>query len=148
MGKSTCATVLRTALAGVAVAAPLALMTPATASAAVHNWDAVAQCESSGNWAANTGNGFFGGLQFTMSTWQAYGGTGNPAAASRGTQIAVAERVLAGQGIGAWPVCGKYLGDPTGLSSDLGSLGDLDLASLINSLDLPSLINALGLGSS
>ncbi|WP_051092894.1 transglycosylase family protein [Jongsikchunia kroppenstedtii] len=129
-GRPARTTVLRTALAGVAIAAPLALATPATASAAVHNWDAVAQCESSGNWAANTGNGFFGGLQFTLSTWQAYGGVGNPADASRAQQIAVAERVLAGQGVGAWPVCGKYLGDP--------GLGSLDLGSLLGGLDFGS----------
>lgn len=124
------ATGLRSALAGVAIAAPLALAIPATATAAVHNWDAVAQCESSGNWAANTGNGFYGGLQFTLSTWQAYGGVGNPANASRAQQIAVAERVLAGQGIGAWPVCGKYLGD--------SGLGSLDLGSLLSGLDFGS----------
>ncbi|WP_143265130.1 LysM peptidoglycan-binding domain-containing protein, partial [Amycolatopsis lexingtonensis] len=52
-------------------------------------------------------NGYYGGLQFTQSTWKAYGGTGNPQNASREQQIAVAERVLQGQGIGAWPVCGK-----------------------------------------
>lgn len=71
------------------------------------NWDAVAQCESGGNWAINTGNGFYGGLQFAMSTWRANGGVGNPVNATREQQIAVAERVLRSQGIGAWPVCGK-----------------------------------------
>jgi resuscitation-promoting factor RpfA len=75
------------------------------------NWDAVAQCESGGNWAINTGNGYFGGLQFKLSTWQAHGGVGNPASASREQQIAIAERVLVSQGIGAWPVCGKHAGD-------------------------------------
>jgi len=73
------------------------------------NWDAVAQCESGGNWAINTGNGFFGGLQFTLPTWRANGGLGNPAHASRAQQITVAERVLRSQGIGAWPVCGKRI---------------------------------------
>ncbi len=77
------------------------------------NWDAVAQCESGGNWAINTGNGFFGGLQFTLSTWHANGGVGNPANATREQQIAVAERVLTSQGIGAWPVCGKRAGAGT-----------------------------------
>lgn len=74
------------------------------------NWDAVAQCESSGNWAADTGNGFYGGLQFTESTWLAYGGgqyAQNPADASQAAQETVANAVLAGQGIGAWPVCGQ-----------------------------------------
>jgi hypothetical protein len=75
------------------------------------NWDAVAKCESGGNWAISTGNGFYGGLQFTMSTWHAYGGSGSPVNASREAQIAVAERVLVGQGIGAWPVCGRHAHD-------------------------------------
>jgi resuscitation-promoting factor RpfA len=73
------------------------------------NWDAVAQCESGGNWSINTGNGFYGGLQFTQGTWAAYGGRQYAARAdqaSRAQQIAVAEKVLNGQGIGAWPVCG------------------------------------------
>lgn len=73
------------------------------------NWDAVAECESSGDWSIDTGNGFYGGLQFTESTWLSYGG-GQYAAyaneASKGEQETVANRVLAGQGIGAWPVCG------------------------------------------
>jgi LysM repeat protein len=74
------------------------------------NWVAVAACESGDNWRANTGNGFYGGLQFSESTWLAYGGgkyarTAN--LASESEQIAVADRVLAGQGIGAWPVCGR-----------------------------------------
>jgi hypothetical protein len=70
------------------------------------NWDAMAQCESGGNWAANTGNGFYGGLQFTPSTWTSNGGVGSPSAASRSEQIRVARNVLQTQGIGAWPVCG------------------------------------------
>ncbi|MGH3971758.1 MAG: transglycosylase family protein [Pseudonocardiaceae bacterium] len=77
------------------------------------NWDAIAQCESGGNWAIDTGNGYSGGLQFKPSTWRANGGVGNPANATREQQIAVAERVLASQGIGAWPVCGKYAGSNT-----------------------------------
>nr|WP_067820761.1 transglycosylase family protein [Nocardia inohanensis] len=97
-----------TAAVGALVSVPFALST-ATASAASGDWDAVAQCESSGNWGANTGNGFYGGLQFTQSTWNAYGGAGNAANASREEQIRVAENVLAGQGRGAWPVCGAYL---------------------------------------
>lgn len=83
-----------------------------TASAAPDvNWDAVAACESGGNWATNTGNGFYGGLQYTLSTWHANGGAGNPATATREQQIAVAQRVLATQGIGAWPVCGRHASD-------------------------------------
>jgi LysM repeat protein len=74
------------------------------------NWDAIAQCESGGNWHINTGNGYYGGLQFAASTWNGYGGQEfAPRAdlATREQQIAVAERVLAGQGIGAWPHCGR-----------------------------------------
>jgi uncharacterized protein YabE (DUF348 family) len=71
-------------------------------------WDRIAQCESGGNWAANTGNGYYGGLQFTLSTWHAYGGVGYPNQASREQQIAIAEKVRAAEGgYGAWPVCGK-----------------------------------------
>jgi len=73
------------------------------------NWSAIAACESGGNWSTNTGNGFSGGLQFSQGTWDAYGGgqySSSAAGASQSQQIAVAQRVLAGQGIGAWPVCG------------------------------------------
>jgi resuscitation-promoting factor RpfA len=114
---------LRAALiTGVVVAAPVAgLVTATTASAAsVSTWDAVAQCESSGNWAANTGNGFSGGLQFTPSTWAAFGGTQYAASAyqaTEGQQIAVAENVLASQGPGAWPVCGPEAGLTAGGSA-------------------------------
>ena len=84
----------------------------APASAAEHDWTGVAKCESGGNWSINTGNGYYGGLQFSASTWSAYGGGAYaPRAdlASPAEQIAVAERVLVGQGIGAWPTCGRYL---------------------------------------
>ncbi|OBG41944.1 Resuscitation-promoting factor RpfC [Mycobacterium alsense] len=97
---------LLTSSVGVAHAAPVA-----------PNWDAVAQCESGGNWHANTGNGEYGGLQFKPSTWARYGGVGNPAAASREQQIAVANRVLEDQGIEAWPKCGAASGLPIGLYS-------------------------------
>lgn len=81
-----------------------------TANASSVNWDAIAQCESGGNWHINTGNGYYGGLQFSLSTWHAFGGSGNPADASREEQIRIAEKVLTSQGIGAWPVCGKRSG--------------------------------------
>ncbi len=77
------------------------------------NWDAVAKCESGGNWAANTGNGFYGGLQFKPATWAANGGVGAPHQASREEQIRVAEKVAAKQGMGAWPTCGKAAGTPS-----------------------------------
>jgi len=73
------------------------------------NWSAIAACESGGNWGISTGNGFYGGLQFTEGTWLANGGGQYAPSANLATpaeQIAVAERVLASQGIGAWPVCG------------------------------------------
>ncbi len=94
------------ALAGAFLMGIMALST-ATASADSVNWDAIAQCESGGNWAINSGNGFYGGLQFSPATWAANGGHGNPAQASREEQIRVAERVVAKQGLGAWPSCGS-----------------------------------------
>jgi resuscitation-promoting factor RpfA len=102
------------ATAGVAAVAPLLAAGPANADSV--NWDAIAACESGGNWSINTGNGYYGGLQFSAGTWRAYGGgayapTANQA--SRSAQIAVAEKVLAGQGIGAWPTCGKRAGAAT-----------------------------------
>ncbi len=76
-------------------------------------WDALARCESGGNWAINTGNGYYGGLQFNLGTWQAYGGTGLPSQASRETQIAVATKLRdASGGYGAWPACSASLGLP------------------------------------
>ncbi len=98
-------TIVMAAIGGALAAAPIALGT-ATANADSVNWDAIAACESGGNWAINTGNGYYGGLQFSMGTWRANGGSGSPAGASRSEQIRVAENVLASQGIGAWPVCG------------------------------------------
>jgi hypothetical protein len=98
-------TIARVVIAGVAVGAPFAIA--ASPAAASPNWDAIAQCESGGNWGINTGNGYYGGLQFNPRTWAANGGSGNPANASREEQIRVAENVLRTQGIGAWPTCGK-----------------------------------------
>jgi hypothetical protein len=99
--------------AGAAPAVPAAsapASSPPPASAGGVNWAAIAACESGGNWAASTGNGFYGGLQFTEQTWLGYGGGQYASSANLATpaqQIAVAGRVLAGQGIGAWPVCGR-----------------------------------------
>lgn len=76
-------------------------------------WDSLAQCESGGNWAINTGNGYYGGLQFNIGTWQSYGGSGLPSNASRETQIAIATKVRdASGGYGAWPACAAKLGLP------------------------------------
>jgi resuscitation-promoting factor RpfA len=104
--------IARTAVAGAVVGAPLALA-PSASAAADSTWDKVAQCESGGNWAISTGNGYYGGLQFSASTWKAFGGgqfaaTANKA--SREQQIVVAEKVLAAQGWNAWPVCSKKAG--------------------------------------
>ncbi|WP_416970736.1 transglycosylase family protein [Streptomyces sp. 4F14] len=92
----------------------LPLIGAGTAHAAdVHTWDKVAACESSNNWHINTGNGYYGGLQFTQSTWEAYGGlryAGRADLATKDQQIAVAEKVLKGQGPGAWPVCSVRAG--------------------------------------
>ena len=84
----------------------------ASANADSVDWDAIAQCESGGNWSTNTGNGYYGGLQFKPATWASNGGVGSPATASREEQIRVAENVLRTQGIGAWPKCGANAGGP------------------------------------
>ncbi|MEU0336454.1 transglycosylase family protein [Streptomyces sp. NPDC006193] len=97
---------------GAGLAIPLVAAGTADAAGAA-TWNKVAACESSGNWSINTGNGYYGGLQFTQSTWEAYGGARYaPRAdlATRGEQIAVAEKVLDGQGPGAWPVCSVRAG--------------------------------------
>ncbi|MGW1161069.1 transglycosylase family protein [Streptomyces sp. NPDC002513] len=102
-------------LAGAALLAPLGLLA-ATGNAAAADggvWDRIAQCESGGNWHINTGNGYYGGLQFSAGTWRAYGGTAYaPTAdqASKGAQIAVATKVQHAQGWGAWPVCSVHAG--------------------------------------
>jgi LysM repeat protein len=92
----------------VSTTAPAVTAVPAYSGSGV-NWYAIANCESGGNWGTNTGNGFYGGLQFSESTWLANGGgqySSTASGASSSEQIAVANRVLASQGIGAWPVCG------------------------------------------
>lgn len=93
-----------------AAAATLTMVTAGNASADTSVWDRVAQCESGGNWSINTGNGFYGGLQFTPSTWRAFGGSGSAQNASKAEQIRVAQRTLAVQGPGAWPVCSVKAG--------------------------------------
>jgi LysM repeat protein len=79
-------------------------------SAGSSAWDSLAACEAGGNWAINTGNGFYGGLQFTLSSWHAVGGSGYPNQASREEQIARGEMLQARQGWGAWPACSAKLG--------------------------------------
>jgi hypothetical protein len=99
------------AICGALALVPMALST-GTANADSVNWDAIAQCESGGNWSTNTGNGAYGGLQFKQATWSANGGVGNPATAPRVEQVRVAENVLRTQGLGAWPKCGANAGSP------------------------------------
>ena len=93
---------------GGAVAATLSM--PAANAVDGATWDALAQCESGGNWSINTGNGFYGGLQFTQQSWNGVGMSGSPATASRAQQIEAGERLLAIQGWGAWPACSAKLG--------------------------------------
>jgi len=73
-------------------------------------WDQVARCESGGNWAINTGNGYYGGLQFSLSTWQGIGGSGYPHEHPRETQIAMGKQLWQTSGWGAWPACTRKLG--------------------------------------
>jgi hypothetical protein len=73
-------------------------------------WDTLAKCESGGNWSANTGNGYFGGLQFSLATWQTLGGTGYPHEASKATQVEMGRRLQARSGWAAWPGCARKLG--------------------------------------
>ena len=93
---------------GGAVAATMSM--PAANAVDGATWDALAQCESGGNWSINTGNGFYGGLQFTQQSWNGVGMSGSPATASRAQQIEAGERLLAIQGWGAWPACSAKLG--------------------------------------
>lgn len=102
------------AVAGATAAlATTALISPMASAAPDSDWDRLAQCEAGGNWNINTGNGYYGGLQFNAGTWRAYGGNEFaplPHQATREQQIAVAERTLAKQGWGAWPACSARLG--------------------------------------
>jgi nucleoid-associated protein YgaU len=99
--------------AGLALSFGIGLAGAVPAEAASSVWDKVAQCESGGNWKINTGNGFYGGVQFAAGTWKAYGGktyASQAHLATKAEQIAIARRVLAGQGPGAWPTCGRRAG--------------------------------------
>ncbi|TPQ22816.1 transglycosylase family protein [Streptomyces sporangiiformans] len=102
-------------LAGAALLAPLGLLAANGSAAAADSgvWDRIAQCESGGNWHINTGNGYYGGLQFSAGTWRAYGGTAYASTAdqaSKAQQIAVATKVQGAQGWGAWPTCASRAG--------------------------------------
>jgi len=100
-------------LASLALALGLVSLATPPASAASTVWDKVARCESGGNWKINTGNGYYGGLQFSSRTWKGFGGgkyASRANQATKGEQIAIARRVLATQGPGAWPTCGRKAG--------------------------------------
>ncbi len=100
---------VQSAVPQVNTSAPVTTEAP-VAPADTSIWDRLAACESGGNWAINTGNGFYGGLQFTLSSWQAVGGSGYPNQASRSEQINRAQLLQAQQGWGAWPACSAELG--------------------------------------
>ncbi|TNM69064.1 LysM peptidoglycan-binding domain-containing protein [Streptomyces sp. NP160] len=111
------------ATAAVAAAPVVAVAAPASAATGA-TWDRLAQCESTGNWAINSGNGYYGGLQFSASTWKGFGGgqyASRADLASREQQIATAEKVLDAQGWGAWPACSRKLG--LGAADKAGSAG-------------------------
>ncbi|MFF3832309.1 transglycosylase family protein [Streptomyces sp. NPDC002458] len=106
-----------------AVIAPTVVAPTVTAGT---DWDRIAECESNGRWGINTGNGYHGGLQFSPSTWRAYGGgqyAPRADLASKSEQIAVAERVRRSQGLGAWPTCGRLGANGTSSSSSSGGSG-------------------------
>ncbi|AWH94053.1 MULTISPECIES: transglycosylase family protein [Dietzia] len=112
MQKKLVRTLTGAMFAGGVAAAGVSLAAPAANAAPASSWDQVAQCESGGNWQINTGNGYYGGLQFSAQTWSGYGGGEYAATADQATreqQIDIGERVLAGQGAGAWPNCGGPL---------------------------------------
>ncbi len=102
----------RTGVAALVAAAPVGLAAPAQAATG-QQWDRLAECESGGDWDANTGNGYYGGLQFSDRTWDGFGGerfASRADLASREQQIVIAERVLVEQGWGAWPTCSRKAG--------------------------------------
>ena len=101
---------MATAISGALAVIPMTLDgSAATAHADSVNWDAIAQCESGGNWATNSGNGYYGGLQFNLGTWQSNGGTGYPHQNSKAEQIRVATNLYNARGSSPWPLCGRYL---------------------------------------
>jgi resuscitation-promoting factor RpfA len=131
---ASAATVAKVAVTGAVIGGSGLVLTGQASAASDSEWDRVARCESGADWAMNTGNGYQGGLQFTPATWSAYGGVEYASEAQLATkeqQIAVAERVLAHQGRGAWPVCGGPLSGATPRNVPLGAPGPAD-APLIN----------------
>ncbi|MFC9911866.1 transglycosylase family protein [Streptomyces sp. NPDC059862] len=141
------ALVVAAGVTGSAIAIPLLGATGASAASGT-TWDRVAECESGGSWSANSGDGYYGGLQLSQEDWERYGGLAYAARAdqaSRSQQIAVAERILADQGVGAWGTCGLT----AGLNADKGSADvDTGVAGDTSSDTSESLRNSLGLSNS
>lgn len=139
------------AIAGALFIAPSTL-SAASANADSVDWDAIAQCESGGNWSTNSGNGHYGGLQFKPSTWASNGGVGSPSTASREEQIRVAENVLRTQGLRAWPTCGSAAGGPAvwNASSPMMGCGAMRGGAVLGLVDLRQIcstfLSPFGLG--
>ncbi|KOV90907.1 peptigoglycan-binding protein LysM [Streptomyces sp. NRRL B-1140] len=128
---------------GSAIAIPLLGASGASAADGT-TWDRVADCESGGAWSENSGNGYYGGLQLSQEDWESHGGLDYAASAdlaSRSQQIAVAERILADQGVGAWRTCGLLSGLEQGKGSDSGSS---DASDSSGEVDSPGLLDSLG----
>ncbi len=149
--RAVCRFLTAIAVSGGALAVTAHAVDPISAYANAIDWDAIAQCESGGDWSISTGNGYFGGLQFQPSTWAEHGGRGNPANAARTEQIRVAERVIGTQGLGAWPVCGRQgvehvgwyvpMRPPTGCQALAANMfGIIDLRQLCQTLTSPGRI--------
>ncbi|MGC4976811.1 transglycosylase family protein [Streptomyces sp. DT199] len=128
---------------GSAIAIPLLGASGASAADGT-TWDRVADCETGGAWSQNSGNGYYGGLQLSQEDWESHGGLDYAASAdlaSRSQQIAVAERILADQGVGAWRTCGLLSGLEQGKDSDSGASGSSDSS---DPTDSPGLLDSLG----
>lgn len=148
------ALVVAAGVTGSAIAIPLLAATGASAASGT-TWDRVAECETGGSWSADTGNGAYGGLQLSQRDWEKYGGLTYAASAdqaSRSQQIAVAEKVLADQGVGAWATCGPLVGldvDSESAAVDTGVAGDKSSTPAHTRSDgSRSLSNSLGLSNS
>ncbi|MEU1001022.1 transglycosylase family protein [Streptomyces tibetensis] len=129
---------------GSAIAIPLLGASGASAADGT-TWDRVADCETGGAWSENSGNGYYGGLQLSQEDWESHGGldyAASPDLASRSQQIAVAERILADQGVGAWRTCGLLSGLEQGKGSD--SSGSSDSSDSSGEVDSPGLLDSLG----
>ena len=128
---------------GSAIAIPLLGASGASAADGT-TWDRVADCETGGAWSQNSGNGYYGGLQLSQEDWEKHGGLDYAASAdlaSRSQQIAVAERILADQGVGAWRTCGLLSGLEQGKDSDSGASGSSDSS---GPTDSPGILDSLG----